>query len=226
MSQNIEVFLPCRNGSKRAPKKNTRPFSAAGESLLEVKLGQLLATENVSRITLSTDDDEAASQAQRLSSSINVLERPAHLAADDTLISDLTKYAGAVVEAEYTLWTHVTSPLFGSASYTRLFNFLDSNLKEDLSLVAVRRKNAYLFTSQRVPLYDVGEGGVYWPPTQSLDPVFEVNNAAFLVPTSRLATGERTTPSWQFFECNEMESIDVDTEEDWQLAVAAFSKFQ
>lgn len=225
MSNEIEVFLPCRKGSKRVPNKNTKPFSGNGKSLLEIKLEQLLKTESVGRITLSTDDEEVVSQARRLSSSINILERPAHLATDTTSISDLTKYASTVVDADFTLWTHVTSPLFGSRSYTRLVRFFEENFIDGLSLVAVRRLNGYLFSKDRRPLYEIGFGETVWPPTQSLEPIFEVNSAAFLVPTSRLSSGERTTPSWQFFECGQIESIDVDTSEDWELAAATYERF-
>jgi CMP-N-acetylneuraminic acid synthetase len=224
MVNDFEVFLPCRKGSKRVINKNTRRFASDGRSLLEIKLGQLLDSQGISKIILSTDDEVAADQAKRLSAAINVVERPPQLAADDTQISDLARYASTLINSEYALWTHVTSPLFGGSGYSRLFEFFSRNFRENLSLVSARRLQSYLFSEQKAPLYLPNrDTHIKWPPTQSLEPIFEVNNASFLFPSSRLALGERTTSLWEFFECSQLESLDVDTEEDWQLAALVFN---
>lgn len=223
MTVEVSVFLPCRSGSKRVPNKNTKPFSKTGESLLELKLKSLLNVDGFRQIILSTDDDKAASQAAAISSAITVVSRPKDLASDQTKISDLSKHAGSLFTDGYVLWSHVTSPLFGATSYKHLLNNFAKNYRENLSLVAARSIQAYLFTQDKKPLYEgAPRESLSWPPTQTLPPVFEVNNAAFLAPATTLSTGERLSSDWEFYECSPIESLDVDTEADWLLAKAAF----
>ena len=57
MSNTVAFFLPTRKGSERVPNKNTRPFAGIEGGLLENKIKQLLATNQLDEIILSTNDE-------------------------------------------------------------------------------------------------------------------------------------------------------------------------
>jgi len=58
MSELISCFLPCRKGSERVPRKNTKPFASFHNGLIQIKLKQLLACKLIDNIFVSSDDDE------------------------------------------------------------------------------------------------------------------------------------------------------------------------
>jgi len=57
MKKDICFFLPTRKGSQRVKSKNTRPFAGIEGGILELKLRQLIKSERLSGIVLSTNDE-------------------------------------------------------------------------------------------------------------------------------------------------------------------------
>lgn len=72
-------LVPARGGSKGIPRKNL--VRLGDRSLLEWTAGEALQAETLSRIVLSTDDEEIAEHGRRCGLEVPFL-RPAHLAAD------------------------------------------------------------------------------------------------------------------------------------------------
>ena len=62
----INVFLPCRKGSQRVPKKNIKEFAGFKNGLIEIKLKQLLECKKIDTIYLSTNDEEILAYAESL----------------------------------------------------------------------------------------------------------------------------------------------------------------
>ena len=75
------AIIPARGGSKGIPRKNIRPF--AGYPLLAFSIAAGLQAETVSRVIVSTDDEEIAAVARQWGAETPFL-RPADLARDDT----------------------------------------------------------------------------------------------------------------------------------------------
>jgi N-acylneuraminate cytidylyltransferase len=75
------VLIPARSGSKSIPRKNIRPF--AGHPLIAYSIAAGLAAEMVSRVVVSTDDEEIAAVARRYGAETPFL-RPAELSQDHT----------------------------------------------------------------------------------------------------------------------------------------------
>ncbi len=107
----ISVFLPCRAGSERVPKKNTRTFAGIEGGLLKIKLTQLISCRSIDSIVLSTNDEEVICIAESMrNSKISIDRRPEYLATSSTSTDDLVKYVPSVISDGAVLWTHVTSP--------------------------------------------------------------------------------------------------------------------
>jgi YrbI family 3-deoxy-D-manno-octulosonate 8-phosphate phosphatase len=78
----VLAVIPARGGSKGIPRKNIRLF--AGYPLIVYSVAAALQAETVSRVIVSTDDEEIAEIA-RSSGAETPFLRPAELAQDDSL---------------------------------------------------------------------------------------------------------------------------------------------
>jgi len=78
MSQ-ILALIPARGGSKGIPRKNIRDF--AGFPLISWSIAAGLQAKSVSRVIVSTDDEEIASVAREYGAEVPFL-RPSEFAQD------------------------------------------------------------------------------------------------------------------------------------------------
>ena len=82
MKHEIIAIIPARGGSKGIPRKNIRPF--AGHPLIAYSIAAAMQAERVTRVIVSTDDEEIAGVARHYGAETPFL-RPAELAADRTM---------------------------------------------------------------------------------------------------------------------------------------------
>ncbi len=78
----VLAIIPARGGSKGIPRKNIRPF--AGYPLIAYSIAAGLQAETVTRVIVTTDDEEIAEIARSYGAETPFL-RPAELAGDRTL---------------------------------------------------------------------------------------------------------------------------------------------
>jgi CMP-N,N'-diacetyllegionaminic acid synthase len=97
-------LIPARGGSKGIPRKNLAPV--AGKPLLAWTVDAARAATELTRVVVSTDDDEIASVA-----GVEVLRRPAELAADETPMLDVVRHAVAELSPDVVVLLQPTSPL-------------------------------------------------------------------------------------------------------------------
>src|SRR5512134_3427196 len=77
----ILALIPARGGSKGIPRKNIRSF--AGYPLIAWSIAAGLQAKSISRVIVSTDDEEIAAVAREYGAETPFL-RPAELAQDRT----------------------------------------------------------------------------------------------------------------------------------------------
>jgi N-acylneuraminate cytidylyltransferase len=77
----VLALIPARSGSKSIPRKNILPF--AGHPLIAYSIAAGLAAESVTRVIVSTDDEEIAAISRRYGAGTPFL-RPAEFAQDHT----------------------------------------------------------------------------------------------------------------------------------------------
>ncbi|MBU1741304.1 MAG: acylneuraminate cytidylyltransferase family protein [Proteobacteria bacterium] len=98
------VIIPARGGSKGLPGKNVRPLG--GVPLIGHSIRAALGADRVSRVVVSTDDDEIARVSIELGAEVP-FRRPPELAGDDSMVMDaylytvdrLAEETGAAIEA-------------------------------------------------------------------------------------------------------------------------------
>lgn len=77
----VLAIIPARGGSKSIPRKNIKVF--ANHPLIAYSISAGLAAELITRVIVSTDDEEIAELSLKYGANIPFL-RPAELAQDNT----------------------------------------------------------------------------------------------------------------------------------------------
>jgi CMP-N-acetylneuraminic acid synthetase len=222
----VSVFLPCRAGSERVPKKNTRTFAGIEGGLVNIKLNQLVACPSVDEIILSTNDDEVIQIAESLSNNkIRIDRRPEHLATSSTSTDDLVKYVPTIIPEGEVLWTHVTSPFIDAKIYEEAIDTYKKLKREDNydSLMSVTALRTFIWNKEGAVNYDRNKEK--WPRTQTIEPLFEINSGIFLAGTGIYKQlQDRIGKRPYLFEVNDIDSFDIDWEEDFFIAEAIYKK--
>ena len=110
----VLALIPARGGSKGIPRKNIRPF--AGYPLIAYSIAAALQADTVTRVIVSTDDQEIAEVAHRFGADTPFL-RPEELATDRS--TDLPVFQHALTwldkhehyHPDVILHLHATSPV-------------------------------------------------------------------------------------------------------------------
>lgn len=213
----IVALLPCHKGSQRVKDKNTRDF--ADSSLTEIKINQLVNVPEISRVLVFTDDEKVESICKGIGSSKIQLRydtRPV-VKDNDGLIAHFADKIGD--EQGHLLWTHVTCPFMTERSYSRAIRQYLASFPRFTSLVSVKKMKDYIWDENKKPVsYNLERDGL-WPKTQNIPPLFAINSGIFMLPISDFrTTKKRLTSNVQYFECSEIESSDIDWEEDFERA--------
>lgn len=87
---NILALIPARGGSKSIPRKNIR--QVGGKPLIAYSIQQALASRLITRVIVSTDDEEIAGIAKIYGAEIPFL-RPSQFAQDDSPDIDVFRHA-------------------------------------------------------------------------------------------------------------------------------------
>ena len=218
MSTNVHCFLPCRKGSERVPRKNLKKFAHAENGLIQIKLEQLIRAQNVDSIILSTNDEEILSYAEGLGSSkVRLHTRSDELSSSATSTDDLVGLARSLVETGHIMWTHVTSPFVSSELYDKMVADYLQKLDEGYdSLMATNLIHGFIWNNEHPINYD--RTVEKWPRTQTLEPLFEVNSAAFIAPVSVYAElNDRIGARPYLFQMDRISGMDIDWPDDFVL---------
>lgn len=219
----VLVVVPARGGSKRVPRKNLRKL--AGQPLIAHTAAAISLAGLTARTVLSTDDPEIAEIGAALGWCVPFL-RPAELATDSAATADVVLHAldaaGAILDGDPD-WTMVLQPTSPFRDPNALRAALAAVAADPTAegVVGMRRLHvapAHVFRlgrfgeiNQIADVEAVERGEVAMTP----------NGALYLIRTATL----RRTKS--FFsgrilplEMSALASLDIDTEEDFQMAEA------
>jgi len=223
----IEVLalIPARGGSKSIPRKNIRAF--AGYPLIAYSIAAGLAAETVTRVIVSTDDEEIATVARKFGAETPFL-RPAPYAGDET--PDLPVFQHALnwlaehqgYQPEIVVQLRPTSPLRRvwhiDQAVLRLIEHPDADA---VRTVCVPFQNPYKMwrigpEGMMQPLIQTGFKEAYNMPRQALPEVFWQTgyaDAAWVdtILAKNSMTGERILP----LVIDPGEWIDIDSPDDW-----------
>jgi len=221
-------FLPVRKGSVRVNNKNTRKFAGIEGGLLANKLNQLINTEQIDEIILSTNDYESIQIAipfKKKCDRLSIIERPDELCLDSTNLQDLIRYVPTITDAHHILWGHVTTPFADHEIYDRAIRMYFSILKENYdSLVSVIELKNFLLNCEGKLINN--STNIPWPRTQDLAPLYEINHVMFIAKREiYINQCNRIGNHPYLFVMDKIRSIDIDWEEDFQMAEIIYRFF-
>jgi CMP-N-acetylneuraminic acid synthetase len=210
----IVALVPMRHHSQRVPGKNYRLI--AGKPLYHHIVETLLQCPEISKIVIDTDSPDIREGAARNFPSVDVLERPEHLRADEISMNEVLLYDSSQYPADLYLQTHSTNPLLTIASVRSAVKFMQSNYPAYDSLFSVTRVQRRLYDSLARP---INHNPNILIQTQDLPPVFEENSCMYIF--SRETLEKRRTRIGDrpyMFELDAIEAWDIDNELDFRIA--------
>ncbi len=219
-TKQILAIIPARGGSKGVPRKNIRPL--AGKPLICYTIEAAKRACLVNRIVVTTDDDEIATVSRKAGA--EVVRRPAELALDTSPTEPALLHAlGVLKESEgYEPYAVVllqpTSPLRGAKRIDEAVQkLLSTGADAVLSVCESQHYNlcATLDGDRYCPFYDYNNR----PRTQDVENRYRENGAIYVTRTEVLIQHQnRLAGDVRAIVMNIVESIDIDSEEDFALA--------
>lgn len=220
----IFAITPARGGSKGVPRKNIKPL--AGKPLLQHTVDAAQACPRIDRYIINTEDDEIRSTAKALG--VETQSRPEDFWYDNTFqevdrllqwsVRDLEE-KGAVIDIVVLLYA--TAPLRKTEHITKCIDLVQNRgfdsaltLVEDRSYIWERKGSE---SNEVMPVnYDPAKRG----PNQKEGWNQWVENKAVYVMKRDLLmeTGCRLGGRVGFVEMSKLDSIDIDTLDDFKLA--------
>ncbi len=231
MTKDVQTvaIIPARGGSVGIPRKNVREL--CGKPLIYWTIAAAKQSDRVTRLIVSTDDDEIAAAARRYGAEVPFM-RPPELATSDAKAVDVWHHALNWLRehgepAEESVWLHPTSPLREPRDINTAVDLLrekkaDSvvsvcecehpplyanTLPEDLCMRDFIREDIKNANRQELPVYYRLNGSVYVIDVEYFSRsgyIIGENTYAYIMPKTR--------------------SVDIDDEIDFLLAETILRK--
>ncbi|SHK68306.1 CMP-N-acetylneuraminic acid synthetase [Desulfatibacillum alkenivorans DSM 16219] len=214
MIKKVLLVIPARGGSKGIPRKNLRPL--CGKPLIAYSIKAALQSKLVTRIVISTEDEEIALFAKRFGA--NVLMRPSDLADDNVPLDPVIDHACIESEKKFKekydiiVTVQPTSPFITGVDIDQIIEKLLEKLP-DTVLTAV--EDCHLrwgdCSGKPTPLYSKRVNRQFLPMQ------YKETGAVIACTKEQLQTGSRIGENILLHIMDEQRSIDIDTYHDFWL---------
>lgn len=211
----MEAFVPIKSHSERVPGKNFKQLG--NKPLFMWIIEALLGVEGISKITIDTDSDNAQLWALNSNPRINLKQRNPLLLGDFTSMNEIIwDHLKESNNGDF-LMTHATNPFLSKTTIeSAISTFYAQKIFGYDSVFTVSVIQGRLFDSEGLPLNHDPSSLVR---TQDLSPVFMENSCLYLFDKSSFTLNKsRIGVSPYRFIIPSLESIDIDSKEDWDLA--------
>lgn len=220
------IIVPARSGSKGVIDKNIKLLG--GKPLLQWTCEAIHNARLVAAFSLlSTDHPRYAELGKQLGLETPFL-RPMEYATDQTPALEVIRHALVWFEAahgylpENTIWLQPTSPFRGSECLRQALDIIQTpSVNAVVGCYAIHRNLTTLFRNQDGFLQPLDSESPIQTSRQQNAPLLTPNGALYLCKTSEIL--ERQTlypPNTRPLMMDSIQSLDIDTEEDWAIAEA------
>ena len=208
------AIVPMKLNNQRLSQKNTRSF-ANGKPLCEYILSTLLKVDGLDEIYVYCSHPDIQ---KYLPKGIQFLKRSENLDTDTASISDVLTRFSKDVEADIYLNTHATSPFVMKGSIEKGLSAVKSG-KYD-SAFAVKRIQDFIWKDGKPLNYDLA----HIPRTQDLSVLYQETSGFYIYRNHVINDwGRRIGENPYLVEVSEIESVDIDESEDFEIADAIFN---
>lgn len=216
----IVALLPMKAHSARVSGKNFRDF--CGRPLFRWILDTLLGTEAIERVVINTDARDILAEHGLVDTDrVLIRDRESELCGDFVSMNRVLADDVASIDAGIYLMTHTTNPLLKAETVRgalAAFREAQADGRAD-SLFTVDKIQTRFYRADASPVNHDPNNLIR---TQDLEPWFEENSNLYIFTRESFArTQARIGERPMMYESAKFESIDIDTLEDWDFAVAA-----
>jgi CMP-N-acetylneuraminic acid synthetase len=211
----LTIVIPCRAGSTRVKNKNFKPFS--NTTLLENKVKQAKTLN--AKIVINSDSVVAKQIAE--DNGIEFIQRPAYYASSECINSEYYDYLGNSVDTKYIMILQPTAPLIKDATVKSCVDSFYDNIDEYDSLVTADYSKKFAWYNGKPINYDVAN----MPNSQDLDPIIMPTYNVMICKVSELLKAKNVmTPRCLLFEVSDLESIEIDTPLEFEIAEILYDR--
>jgi len=214
----VVALIPMKANSERVKGKNFRDF--AGKPLFRWMLDTLKSVSMIDAVVINTDAREILAENGLIEDErVIIRDRKADICGDFVSMNVIIDDDINNIDADIYLMTHTTNPLLSKKSIEKAISQFKSALKLG--------KADSLFTVDMVQerFYDAHANALNHDPknlirTQDLKPWFKENSNLYLFTKESFnKTKARIGKNPMLFKTTSYESIDIDTPDDWDLAL-------
>lgn len=217
------AIIPARGGSKRLPGKNIKDL--AGKPMIAWTIEAALESNVFDHVFVSTDDQSIAEISQRFGAEVPFL-RPDELASDTATTNDVVAHLVDWFERDYGQKVSTiailqpTSPLRNALHIEEAMKLMEDKLAK--AIVSVCELEYPIQFCNQLGV-DGSMDGFIEPQnlkrTQDLKPYFRLNGALYLFDRSYVGRLEQLYDKGTYaYQMDKKSSIDIDKEEDFELA--------
>lgn len=208
------AVVPMKLNNRRLPQKNTKPF-INGKPLCHYILSTLLIVPKIDDVYVYCSNPDIK---EFIPDGVKYLRRSESLDQDTTKMNEVLKCFADDVSADIYVMTHTTAPFISAESISKgLEAVLSGNYD---SSFAAKKLQDFLWKDGRPFNYALDS----IPRTQDLPPLYEETSGFYIYRREVMTElGRRIGDKPYIVEVGEIESTDIDEEEDFMIADAIFN---
>ena len=210
----VVAIIPIKEMSKRVKSKNFRSF--CGEPLYKFFMKKLIDSP-FDEIFIETDSAEISEFARKCG--WGVIERMPELSADSANGNDLLLYEAGVVEADIYFQLFITAPLLRPQTIHEAFKIMTSEMEYDSLFTATEIYSWFWYKNKPVN-YDPK----VLPRSQDATPITRETTGLYAIRRDTLLENKcRIGENPYILYVDEMEAMDIDTEQDFRVTEFVYS---
>ncbi len=210
----IVAIVPMKLNNRRLPQKNTKAFTN-GKPLCYYILSTLLKIEYIDKVYVYCSNPEIK---EYIPNGVEFLKRSENLDTDSTKMNEVLKSFSDEVDADVYVMTHTTAPFVKKESIEKGISAVTDDGYD--SAFAAKKLQDFLWKDGKPFNYSLED----IPRTQDLDPLYEETSGFYISEKSVIKEMGRRIGSNPFVvEVGEIESVDIDEPEDFEIADAIYN---
>lgn len=208
------AIVPMKLNNRRLPQKNTKAFTN-GKPLCYYILNTLKQIEQIDDVYVYCSNEDIV---DFIPDGVKYLKRNKSLDTDHTSMNEVLKAFSSEISADIYVMTHTTAPFISKESIMKGINAVISE-KYDSSFAAKKLQD--FLWKDGVPLNYTLDN---IPRTQDLPPLYEETSGFYIYRENVIKHLNRRIGNNPFIvEVSEIESIDIDKEQDFIIADAIYN---
>lgn len=210
----VVAIVPMKLNNRRLPQKNTRSFTN-GKPLCYYILNTLLKSKKIDEVYVYCSNEDIKDY---IPSDVHYMKRSSSLDQDTTKMNEVLKSFAQDVTADIYVMTHTTAPFITIESIEKGLEMVESGNYD--SAFAAKKLQDFLWKDGKPFNYQLDN----IPRTQDLYVMYE-ETSGFYIYKSEVITklGRRIGNNPYIVEVSEIEGIDIDELEDFEIADSVYN---